>query len=75
MLHQHFDAPAEAINDARDALAQAEGCWLIGNARPSEVPGWSYAELSVGEHLLALDNARVRAGFETLLERARAAQA
>jgi len=74
MLHLHFDAPAEAINDARDALGQAEGCWLIGNARPSEVPSWSYAELSVGEHLLALDNARVRAGFESVLADAQGRQ-
>lgn len=70
MLHLHFDAAADAINDARDALAQAEGCWLIGNARLSEVPGWSYAELTVGEHLLGLDNARVRVWMETLLMQA-----
>jgi len=75
MLHLHFDAAADAINDARDALAQAEGCWLIGNARPSEVPGWSYAELTVGEHLLGLDNARVRAWMDTVLSQARAGRA
>jgi threonine aldolase len=71
MLHVHLDAPAEALNQARDELAEQERCWLFGLARPTEVPGWSYLELSVGDQLLALDNARVLPLFERLLDRAR----
>ncbi|MBT9459507.1 MAG: threonine aldolase [Burkholderiaceae bacterium] len=73
MLHLHVDAPAEALNEARDALAEAERCWLFGAARPSEVPGWSCIELNVGDQLLALDNATVLPLFERVLDRAREA--
>jgi threonine aldolase len=71
MLHVHLDAPAEALNSARDALAESEKWWLFGAARPTDVPGWSYVELSVGDHLLALDNAAVLPRFEQLLAMAR----
>ena len=69
MLHLHLDAPAEALNQARDELAEQERCWLFGMARPTEVPGWSCIELTVGDHLLGLDNAQVVALFERLLLR------
>ncbi|MET0520220.1 MAG: beta-eliminating lyase-related protein [Burkholderiaceae bacterium] len=71
MLHLHLDAPADALNRARDMLAEREKCWLFGTARPTEVPGWSSLELSVGDHLLALDNAAVLPLFERLLAQAR----
>lgn len=74
MLHVHFDAPAAAINDARDALAESEGCWLFGSARPTEVPGWSNIELTVGDHLLTLDNAAVLPLFDRLLKQARSSK-
>ena len=35
MLHLHFDAPADAVMQARDALAEEAGCWLFDNVRPS----------------------------------------
>ena len=72
MLHLHLDAPADALNQARDDIAERDRCWLFGIARPSEVPGWSCIELTVGDHLLGLDNAQVLALFERLLLRARA---
>ncbi len=73
MLHLHFSTTAEALMDARDALAQSQSCWLFGAARPSEVPGWSYVELSVGDQLLALDNAAVLPLFEQVLREAKKA--
>lgn len=73
MLHLHVDAPADALNNARDALAESEKYWLCGSARASEVPGWSYIELTVGDNLLALDNAVVLPMFGRWLAQARAA--
>jgi len=73
MLHLHLDAPAEALNAARDALAETQQCWLFGPARASEVPGWSCVEISVGDRLLALDNASVLPLFAQVLGQAQAA--
>jgi len=73
MLHLYIDAPADAINDARDDLAASEKIWLCGLARLSEVPGWSVIELTVGDHLLALDNTLVVPLFERLVVKARLA--
>ena len=75
MMHIHFDAPADALTQARDALAQAEQCWLCGAAGPTEVPGWSVVELTVGDHLLGVDNARILPLFERLLALARSTDA
>ena len=66
MLHVHFDAPAEAVLQARDALAEESGCWLFDNVRPTDVPGWSVTEIYVGDRLLKVDDARVGALFERL---------
>lgn len=70
MLHVHLDAPADALNEARDALAQAEGCWLMGAARPAEVPGWSIVEVTVGDNLLALEDAQVVGWLQRVLVQA-----
>ena len=66
MLHVHFDAPGEAVLQARDALAEESGCWLFDNVRPTDVPGWSVTEIYVGDRLLKVDDARVVALFERL---------
>jgi threonine aldolase len=72
MMHLHFDAPAEAVLAARDAIAEEERCWVIGYCVDSRVPGWSSTELVVGDNLLALDIETVRGYFDTLMRRARA---
>ncbi|HEY4081036.1 MAG TPA: beta-eliminating lyase-related protein [Burkholderiaceae bacterium] len=74
MLHVHLDASAEALNEARDAIAESDKWWLFGAARPTEVPGWSCVEISVGDQLLKLDNAAVVARFSQLLEKARSGE-
>ena len=66
MFHLYFDAAPERVLDARDAVATRTGCWLFERARPAEVPGWSVAELSFGDRLLAADNATVLAAFAEL---------
>lgn len=63
-----FDAPADAVMDARDALAARSGAWLVDGVRPAEVPGWSFTELYVGDHLLRAGNERVIPLFEQLTE-------
>ena len=68
MMHLYFQAPAEALLDRRDAIAERDGVWLIGGAKPAEVPGWCVSELYVGDNLLALDDAEVVAGMRALLE-------
>jgi len=72
MFHLHVEAPAEALNAARDAIAEEERAWLFGAARPMDVQGFSAIELTVGDNLLALDDATMARLFERLLARARA---
>lgn len=52
LMHLHFDAPADAVNDARDRIAADSKVWLCNGARPADVPGWSFTELYVGDTLL-----------------------
>jgi threonine aldolase len=66
LLHLHFDAPADAVMQARDALAEEAGCWLFDTVRPVDVPGRSVTEIYVGDRLLALEDARIGALFERL---------
>ena len=67
LLHLHFDAPAQAVMQARDALAEETGCWLFDNVRPVDVPGRSVTEIYVGDRLLAAADARIGALFERLV--------
>jgi threonine aldolase len=59
MMHLYFEAPAEAVLDRRDAIAERDGVWLIGGAKPADVPGWSVSELYVGDTLVGLGDAEV----------------
>ena len=72
MLHLHFDAPVGAVDDARDAIAEETGCWLLGGVRASDVPGWSVSEFYVGDALLHADDATVLPLFARLCETLRA---
>ncbi|MCK9685430.1 threonine aldolase family protein [Scleromatobacter humisilvae] len=66
LLHLHFDAPADAVMQARDALAEDAAAWLFDNVRNVDVPGRSVTEIYVGDRLLAVDDARIDALFERL---------
>jgi hypothetical protein len=66
LLHLHFDAPADAVMQARDALAEEAGCWLFDTVRPVDVPGRGVTEIDVGDRLLMLEDARIGALFERL---------
>jgi threonine aldolase len=67
MMHLYFETPAETLLDSRDAIAERDGWWLFGGAKPAEVPGWSVTELYVGDNLLALSDADVAPRFRELL--------
>ena len=67
MMHLHFDAPADAVLERRDEIAERDGVWLIGGAKPTEVPGWCVSELYVGDTLLEMDNDEVVPGLRALL--------
>ncbi len=66
MFHLHIEAPADAALARRDLVAAETGCWLFERARPSEVPGWSVSELTIGDRLLATGPARAIAAFAQL---------
>jgi threonine aldolase len=68
MLHIYFAATADAVMEARDALAETTGTWLIDRVRPAEVPGWSVTELYVGDQLLHADDDAIAASFVRLCE-------
>ena len=67
MMHLFFDASPEAIMTRRDAIAAAEAHWIVGDVRATEVPGWSYTEIYVGDNLLHRDNDYVLPYFRRLL--------
>jgi threonine aldolase len=67
MMHLYFEAPAEAVLDRRDGIAERDGVWLIGGARPAEVPGWSVSELYVGDTLVELGDDEVAPRMRALL--------
>ena len=59
MMHLYFHAPAETVMERRDAIAGREGIWVLGGARPAEVPGWSLGELYVGDTLVDMPDEMV----------------
>jgi threonine aldolase len=66
MLHLYLAAPADAVAQARDALAQERGCWLFDNVRSADVPGWSVTEIYIGDRLLQVDDAQLMPLFDRL---------
>jgi threonine aldolase len=59
MMHLYIAAPAEAVMQRRDEIAARDGLWLIGAARPAEIPGWCVTEIYVGDTLIDHDNEQV----------------
>ena len=67
MMHLYIEAPAEAVLERRDEIAARDGVWLIGGAKPAEIPGWCVTELYVGDTLVDHDNAYVVPRLRELL--------
>jgi threonine aldolase len=67
MMHIYFQAPAEMVLERRDAIAERDGVWLIGGAKPAEIPGWSVSEVYVGDTLVGLGDDEVVPRMRALL--------
>ncbi|MEO8508572.1 MAG: beta-eliminating lyase-related protein [Betaproteobacteria bacterium] len=72
MFHVRLPATPDALAAARDRIAEDEGAWIAGRFAPSGFPGASQLEISVGDNLLALDDALVTRLFARLLALAEA---
>uniref|UniRef100_UPI003784AEDC beta-eliminating lyase-related protein n=1 Tax=Aquabacterium sp. TaxID=1872578 RepID=UPI003784AEDC len=64
LFHLFFAAPADAVAEARDTLAQQHGAWLVDGIEPAEVPGWSRTELTLGDRVLAVPHEQLVPLFE-----------
>lgn len=73
LFHVHFPVSVAALTAARDAIAAEHKAWLLPRAAAGRIPGWSSAEIYVGDSLLALPNSDVVPFFAQLLHRARLA--
>jgi threonine aldolase len=71
MLHVLFDGSVDALHAERDAIASADGCWLFHSVRESDIPGWSRAEIYVGDGLLSLTDEQVLPMFKRLMSAVR----
>jgi threonine aldolase len=67
MMHVYMDKPAELVTERRDEIAARDGVWLMGAARPAEIPGWCVTEFVVGNTLIDHDNEQVVAWMSELL--------
>ncbi len=68
MLYSYFAAQADAVVGARDKLAEETGCWPSDGVRGAEVPGWSFAEIYVGDRLPQSDDAQLMPLFDLLCD-------
>ena len=75
LFHIHFAVPVTALVAARDAIAAEHRAWLLPRVAAGRLPGWSTAEIYVGDNLLTLSDAVVVPLFAQLLQRAREAAA
>ena len=69
MMHIHLELDPESALAARDRVAEESGLWLLGGARPTELPGRCRFELSTGEALMEMENGEVLEAFRSLLGR------
>jgi threonine aldolase len=52
MMHLYIAASADEVMERRDEIAKRDGLWLVGGARPAEIPGWCVTEIYVGDTLV-----------------------
>jgi threonine aldolase len=67
LFHVHFDAPADALDEARLALAERDGVWIGGRFAPGIAPNTSVMEVYVGDVLSGVDGERFRTTLHDLV--------
>ncbi len=67
MMHVYLEGDADLLTAAAYALARDERVLLFRALRPTDVPGVSFFELSVGDAAFALSDAEIREGFTGIL--------
>lgn len=70
MMHLYMLGEVTALKSARDRIAEEDRFWLGGFFAASELPGWSFTELSVGDCAMKLSDDEVLAAFRKLLDHA-----
>ena len=72
MLHLHLPVSRARALELRNQVAEQHRIWLFGRADHAALPDASVVELYVGDNLLALPDAQVRAAFDLWAEALRA---
>lgn len=67
MMHVYLEGDADRLLAAAYALARDERVLLLRSLRPTDVPGVSFFELSVGDAAFALTDADIRDGFTRIV--------
>ncbi|MRW94124.1 threonine aldolase [Duganella sp. FT80W] len=60
MLHLHLPVSRERALQIRNRIAEQHSVWLFNGANHAALPGRSFVELYIGDHLLHLPDQRVR---------------
>jgi threonine aldolase len=68
MLHVYLPVAREKAVEIRNQIAAAHGVWLFGGANHAPLPEQSYIEWYVGESLLSMPDAEVRAALDRFSE-------
>lgn len=66
MLHLHFPVGRDQALALRDRIAEEHGIWLFSRAAHAMLPDTSYAEIYVGDNLLAMPDATLRQALDLL---------
>lgn len=67
MLHAFITAEAETLRGRAQRIAREHGIWTVGRPAATAVPGIVCWEISCGEAILALGDARLRVALDALL--------
>lgn len=63
MFHLYFDAAAEKLTRARDAIARQDKIWAANNFQTTALENLSYTEIYVGEGLLQISDDELEKTF------------
>jgi threonine aldolase len=70
MMHVFLPGDSDRLWDAALDIAETRKTWVLPRLRPSQVPGYSMVELTVGDAALDVETDEIAALFRELLQRA-----